>query len=115
MFLPIPADAQLLQIVFLNLLVNGAQAVKGQGRLTVSVTSSETACLIAFNDTGPGIPAHIRQKIFTPFFTTKARGTGLGLPTAKRLVEAHHGSIHLECPPGGGTTVTVQLPVRALM
>jgi PAS domain S-box-containing protein len=111
---PVPADAQLLQIVFLNLLVNGAQAVKGQGRLTVSVSSSETACMIAFNDTGPGVPAHIRQKIFTPFFTTKARGTGLGLPTAKRLVEAHHGSIHLECPPGGGTTVTVRLPAVEL-
>jgi signal transduction histidine kinase len=52
----------------------------------------------------------IRQKIFTPFFTTKSRGSGLGLPTAKRFVEAHHGLIAVDCPTGGGTTVTVQLP-----
>jgi len=52
----------------------------------------------------------VRQKLFTPFFTTKARGTGLGLSTAKRLVEAHGGTILIECPPGGGTTVTLELP-----
>jgi signal transduction histidine kinase len=53
----------------------------------------------------------VRQKIFTPFFTTKSRGSGLGLPTAKRLVEAHHGLIAVDCPAAGGTTVTVQLPM----
>ena len=67
-------------------------------------------CSVTFADQGPGIPAEIREKIFAPFFTTKARGTGLGLPTAKRLVEAQRGSISIECPPTGGTTVTVQLP-----
>jgi two-component system sensor kinase FixL len=109
---PVPVDPGLMQIVFLNLLVNGAHAMKGHGRITVSISASDTACSITFNDTGPGIPAEIRPKVFTPFFTTKARGTGLGLPTAKRLVEAHRGTIHLDCPPGGGTAVTIQLPVR---
>lgn len=109
---PVPADPGLLQIVFLNLMVNGAHATKGRGRLTVSVTASDTACSIAFSDDGPGIPPDIRQKVFTPFFTTKSRGTGLGLPTAKRLIEAHRGTIDLDCPPSGGTTVTVRLPVR---
>ena len=52
----------------------------------------------------------MRDQIFLPFFTTKARGSGLGLPTAKRLVEAHRGTISVACPPDGGTTVTVQLP-----
>ena len=61
-------------------------------------------------DHGPGIPAEILDRIFTPFFTTKARGTGLGLPTAKRLIEAHRGSITLTSPPGLGTIVTIQLP-----
>jgi two-component system, NtrC family, nitrogen regulation sensor histidine kinase GlnL len=61
-------------------------------------------------DNGPGIVPDIREKIFTPFFTTKSRGSGLGLPTAKRLVEAHRGTIDIECPPDGGTVVTVQLP-----
>ena len=66
---------------------------------------------IAFTDGGPGIPRDVLEKIFTPFFTTKARGTGLGLPTAKRIVEAHHGRLSVACPPEGGTTVTVALPV----
>jgi two-component system nitrogen regulation sensor histidine kinase GlnL len=52
----------------------------------------------------------VRDKIFTPIFTTKTRGNGLGLPTSKRFVEAHHGQIVIECPPSGGTTVTVSLP-----
>ena len=109
---PILADAGLLQIVFLNLLVNGAHAMKGSGSLRVTLSSAGDDCSVVFRDAGPGIPVDIRAKVFTPFFTTKARGTGLGLPTAKRLIEAHHGSIHLECPPGGGTAVTVHLPAR---
>ena len=58
----------------------------------------------------PGDSGEIRDKIFTPFFTTKSRGSGLGLPTAKRLVEAHNGQIAIDCPPAGGTTVVVRLP-----
>jgi two-component system sensor kinase FixL len=104
------ADADLLRIVFLNLLVNGSHAMQGEGVIQVSVGSDGRNCHIAFSDHGPGIANEIREKIFTPFFTTKSRGTGLGLPTAKRLVEAHNGTISIECPPGGGTTVTVELP-----
>jgi signal transduction histidine kinase len=55
----------------------------------------------------------IRDKIFTAFFTTKSRGSGLGLATTKRLVEAHRGQVLVECPPAGGTTVTVLLPTEA--
>jgi len=101
-----------LKIVFLNLLVNGAHAMRGRGNIKVSVKTSDGACHVAFNDSGPGIPPEIREKIFTPFFTTKSRGSGLGLPTAKRLIEAHRGTIDVLCPPGGGTTVTVRLPAR---
>ena len=104
------ADADLLKIVFVNLLVNGAHAMEGQGFIRVTVTSVDAVCHIAFSDRGPGIPPEIREKIFTPFFTTKSRGSGLGLPTSKRLVEAHAGSISIECPTGGGTTVIVRLP-----
>jgi two-component system sensor kinase FixL len=105
------ADGGLLRVVFLNLLVNGAHAMEGRGRIRVSLSSSGGSCLIAFSDHGPGIPPEIREKIFTPFFTTKAKGTGLGLPTAKRFVEAHLGSITIDCPPAGGTTVSVQIPI----
>jgi signal transduction histidine kinase len=109
---PVVADPELLKIVFQNLIVNGAQAMRGKGRIRVSIGASDVVCEVRFMDAGPGIPPDIRQKIFTPFFTTKARGTGLGLPTARRLIEAHRGTIHVECPPAGGTTVTIQLPVE---
>ena len=109
---PIVADPELLKIVFQNLIVNGAQAMRGSGSIRVSVGASDDTCHVRFTDAGPGIPLDILQKVFTPFFTTKARGTGLGLPTAKRLVEAHRGTIHVECPPAGGTTVTIRLPLE---
>jgi PAS domain S-box-containing protein len=104
------ADPDLLKIVFVNLLVNGAHAMNSEGILRVAIGSQGHAAEVAFRDSGPGIPEDVRARIFTPFFTTKSRGSGLGLPTAKRLVEAHHGTINIECPPAGGTTVTVQLP-----
>jgi two-component system sensor kinase FixL len=109
---PIVADPDLLKIVFENLLVNGAHAMLGRGTLEVAITVTGDTCQIAFSDRGPGIPADMREKIFLPFFTTKARGTGLGLATAKRLIEAHHGRISIACPPEGGTTVTVHLPAQ---
>jgi two-component system sensor kinase FixL len=106
----IAADPGLLQIVFLNLLVNGAQAAREGGAIRVIVDSADTYCSVKVRDNGPGIGNDVRDKIFTPFFTTKSRGSGLGLPTAKRLVEAHRGTIDIQCPPDGGTVVTVQLP-----
>jgi len=105
------ADPELLKIVFQNLLINGAHAMAGRGELHVRLTGTGQLSSVAFTDHGPGIPADIRDKIFTPFFTTKVRGTGLGLPTARRLVEAQGGTIAVECPPDGGTTVLVQVPV----
>lgn len=108
---PVSADADMLRIVFQNLLINGAHAMHGKGRIRVSVDTIDSACQIAFIDGGPGIPAEIREKIFTPFFTTKARGSGLGLPTAKRFIEAHHGQIAIDCPSAGGTKVVVRLPM----
>jgi two-component system sensor kinase FixL len=110
---PIPVDAEMLKIVFQNLLVNGAHAMQGRGRIDVNVKVIDSTCQIRFTDRGPGIPAEILEKVFTPFFTTKSRGSGLGLPTAKRLVEAHQGRISIDCPPAGGTTVVVQLPLEA--
>jgi two-component system sensor kinase FixL len=108
---PVHADPDMLRIVFQNLLLNGAHAMHGKGTIRVEVRPVDGTCQVAFTDAGPGIPAEIREKIFTPFFTTKARGSGLGLPTAKRLVEAHNGQIAIDCPPGGGTTVVVELPL----
>ena len=107
----VSADADLLRIVFENLLVNSAQAMKGRGTIRALISLAGGDCRVEVRDEGPGIPAEVLDRIFTPFFTTKARGSGLGLPTAKRLVEAHHGSISIASP-GGGTVVTIRLPVE---
>jgi len=108
---PVSADPDMLRIVFQNLLINGAHAMQGKGSIHVAVDTLDSTCQIAFLDGGPGIPADIRGKIFTPFFTTKSRGSGLGLPTAKRLIEAHNGEIVIDCPAAGGTKVVIRLPM----
>jgi signal transduction histidine kinase len=85
--------------------------MNGRGTIRVGVRELGQQCAITISDEGPGIPPDVREKVFMPFFTTKSRGTGLGLATAKRLIEAHHGNISIECPPHGGTTVIVHLPL----
>ncbi|MCC7415533.1 MAG: PAS domain S-box protein [Acidobacteria bacterium] len=110
---PISGDPDMLKIVFQNLFINSAQAMQGAGSIQVAVASKGEHCEILVADRGPGIPHEVRERVFAPFFTTKSRGTGLGLPTARRLVEVHRGSIEIDCPAGGGTTVTIQLPFHA--
>jgi signal transduction histidine kinase len=105
------ADPDMMRVVFHNLLINSAHAMQGKGKIRVAVQEAGAACQIAFVDAGPGIPPDVREKIFTPFFTTKARGSGLGLPTVKRLIEAHNGQIAIDCPATGGTTVMIKLPI----
>ena len=109
----IRVDPDMLKIVIQNLLVNSAQAMQGTGSVQVDVKTDSEACEITVADAGPGISADVQARIFTAFFTTKSRGSGLGLPTAKRLVEAHRGTIAVTCPPTGGTVVTIRLPTDA--
>lgn len=106
---PISADAELLKLILQNLLLNAVHAVQGKGRVHIALGTANAMCTITVADTGPGIPPEVREKLFTPFFTTKSRGTGLGLSTARRFVEAQGGSIAIECPPGGGTTAVLHL------
>lgn len=106
----IKGDAELLKIVFQNLLINAAQAMHGQGQIKVEIRAGETTHDVVVVDNGPGIPHEVRDKLFRPFFTTKARGTGLGLSIARRLLEAHGGTIAVACPDTGGTAVTITLP-----
>ena len=106
---PVAADAELLKFILQNLLLNALHAIQGKGRIRVSVDTSELVCTIAVADDGPGMSPEVREKIFTPFFTTKSRGTGLGLSTARRFVEAQSGTIAIDCPPSGGTVVVVTL------
>jgi two-component system sensor kinase FixL len=110
---PVQGDPELLNIVFQNLLINAAQAVEGHGTVTVTISGDRQWVRVDIADAGPGMSDEVRRNLFRPFFTTKARGTGLGLPTAKRLVELHGGSIAVESTMGVGTTVTVLLPAAA--
>jgi PAS domain S-box-containing protein len=109
------ADAEQLQIVLQNLLLNAAQAMSGEGLVAIRVTEAPEAWVVSVADQGPGMPPEIRAQAFDAFFTTKHRGTGLGLPIARRIVDAHHGSIEIDTPAGGGTTVSVTLPAARPM
>jgi two-component system CheB/CheR fusion protein len=108
----VPMDVDQMRTVFLNLLLNAAQASGPSGRITVTIAVDDLAATVSVADDGPGIPADVRPRIFEPFYTTKHRGTGLGLPTAKRVVERHRGTVDVECPASGGTIVTVTLPMQ---
>jgi PAS domain S-box-containing protein len=105
-------DSELLKAAFLNLLLNAAQAMNNAGTILVTVTASHDGVRIDVRDQGPGIPPEVRERVFEPFFTTKARGGGLGLPIVRRTVDLHGGTIVVDCPPEGGTLVSMQLPLK---
>lgn len=107
---PVTGDAELLKIVLQNLIINAVHAMEGKGIVRAELSSTSGVVTLAMVDQGPGIAPEIFAKLFQPFQTTKARGTGLGLATAKRLIEAHGGTIAIRCPPGGGTVVTIEMP-----
>ena len=104
-------DDEMIRAALLNLVLNATQAMGGDGRVTLTLRHSGNIATIEVRDTGPGIPPEIRNQVFEPFFTTKARGGGLGLPIAQRTAELHGGSLALDCPDGGGTVVTLTLPL----
>ena len=100
--------AKLHQLV-LNLIRNAGEAVSIGGHVLVTASSSDSHCRIAVKDDGPGIPDHVRPRIYEPFFSTKEGGTGLGMSIVHSLVSLHGGSIDLETSPRG-TTFEVSLP-----
>jgi len=103
-------DAELLKVLFTNLLLNAGQAMDGKGRIDIGLRHTGGRCEISISDTGPGIPPEVREFMFEPFFTTKSRGTGLGMAISRQVVEAHDGEIAVECGANSGTTVIVTLP-----
>lgn len=124
---PLPGDAERLAQVFHNLARNAFEAMQPEaGTLTVSTRmalSQRLTCndgspvptvAIGFADTGPGIPVEAMDKVGTPFFTTRKKGTGLGVPLADHWVTRHGGRLRVESPPGGGACVYVYLPLRRL-
>jgi signal transduction histidine kinase len=107
------ADPMQLQQVFMNLLLNAADAMPEGGEVTIQTSRTPGGGLqIRIADTGKGVDGAVIDKIFHPFFTTKSTGTGLGLAIAKGLVEQHGGSISAENNKDGGATFTITLPVK---
>jgi signal transduction histidine kinase len=104
-------DESQLHQAFMNLLLNGVEAMHHHGELTISTWIDNGRLLISIRDTGSGItPEHLAH-IFEPFFTTKKNGTGLGLAICWRVMEEHRGSIELQSQVGQGTTFKVSLPL----
>jgi PAS domain S-box-containing protein len=107
----IKADRDMIKRVFVNLAVNGIQAMeKKGGTLKVSTKNTNISIETNFEDTGIGIKKENIKKLFTPFFTTKAQGMGVGLAICKRIVERHNGSIRVKSKEGKGSIFTITLP-----
>jgi signal transduction histidine kinase len=104
-------DADLLKQAFLNLLLNATQAMDVQGELIIRTESRQRQAKIDIIDTGPGIAPEEQEKIFEAYYTTKRGGTGLGLPTCRRIIEAHGGHIELVSEKGKGSNFTIYLPL----
>jgi two-component system NtrC family sensor kinase len=104
-------DPHQIKQAALNLVRNALQAMPGGGRLTISTeVRADGAVVMHVDDTGPGIPEELRCQIFEPFYTSKAQGTGLGLPLAAHIVRDHDGEIGFGPAPGGGARFSITLP-----
>lgn len=111
----ISCNPQQLNQVFLNLLVNAAQAMEQQGVITVRTWAEADHVCVSVADTGKGMPKEVQDRVFEPFYTTKSagKGTGLGLSISADIIRnKHHGEISVASEPGKGTTFTVRLPVE---
>jgi PAS domain S-box-containing protein len=112
---PIIVDKDKMKRVFVNIIKNAVAAMPKGGKLTISSRKSNGTVEISFTDTGVGMSKEVLEKLWTPFFTTKAKGLGLGLPICKRIVEAHNGKIAVKSVLNKGTTFTVTVPVKPKM
>ncbi len=112
----VPVDIQQMNHVFMNIILNAAQAMEGKGTLTLTtrLAPSGDRIVVEIADTGPGIPEDILKHIFEPFFTTKeeGKGTGLGLSMVYGIIEDHGGKITAKSKVGSGTTLIIELPLK---
>ena len=112
----VPSDIQQLNHVFMNIILNAAEAMEGEGQLRVRTLQSEDGSdfIIQISDTGPGIPENVLPHIFEPFFTTKeeGKGTGLGLSLVYGIIENHDGRIQVWSELGKGATFSIYLPLK---
>jgi signal transduction histidine kinase len=105
--LKIDCDADKLDAVFINLIVNSIQAMHEGGKIEINISAKENMVVLEFIDSGEGIPEEHLEKVFDPLFTTKQKGTGLGLASCKNIIEQHQGTISVKNNP---TTFTIKLP-----
>lgn len=105
------ANTEALTSIALNLVDNAHQACDGTGAVRIAAELTARSCRLVFEDDGPGIPADAREKIFEPFHTTRANGTGLGLSVARAVARAHAGDLAVDAAPGGGARFTLTLPL----
>jgi signal transduction histidine kinase len=112
---PVMANGNQLQQVLMNLILNAQQAMKKEGKVTLSARRHAHRLRLEVKDTGPGIPKELQLRIFEPFFTTKpaGEGTGLGLSVTFGIVKDHGGEISVSSEPGQGTTFVIDLPLEA--
>lgn len=113
----ISGNANQIQQVLINLMINAQQAMEGRpGKVTVKTNSNNGHARVQVTDTGPGIPEDLQAKIFEPFFTTKpvGKGTGLGLSVSYGIIKEHKGDIELQSSPDEGTRFTLTFPVGAM-
>ena len=104
-------DGDKIERVFLNIICNAFDAMPNGGKLAVTSEKTKNNVIFSFRDTGTGMTKEVMSKLWTPLFTTKAKGMGFGLPICKRIVEAHGGEIKAETEPGRGSVFTVALPL----
>lgn len=108
----IQADSSQLKQALLNLLLNSLQAIEKSGEISITSETSNGWVSVTVKDTGPGISPENLSRVFTPFFTTKNEGVGLGLGIVERIVRNHKGKIAVESQSGQGTTFTIRLPQK---
>lgn len=107
----IAADPHLVKIALQNLLMNAMQAMRGRGTIGVIVSEVGHMAHVDVVDSGPGMSAAVQARVFTPFFTTKARGTGLGLATVRRIAESHSGAVSILRTSASGTAMRLSIPL----
>jgi len=106
-------DADMLKQVILNLFINAQQAMSDGGELMIRTNRQKEDAVIQISDTGSGISPDKLPNIFDTYYSSRPQGSGLGLPTAKKIVEAHNGTITVDSVPGKGTLFTIKLPVQS--
>lgn len=109
---PVYLDREIFKQALLNLILNAEQAMPKGGEITIQATLSPETLTLNLIDTGKGISAEGLEKIFKPFYSTRPGGTGLGLPTTKKIIEAHGGTISVQSEPGKGTKFSIRLPLK---